>query len=523
MRVTALGHAGLGIETAHATVLVDPWFSPEGAFQVSWFQYPDNSHLLKPALFAPSAVVISHEHLDHFDPWFLARLPADVPTVIPRYPSPALRRKIASAGRRVVVELAPWEPFEVAPGTSVFFVSEPSPMNHDSAVVLRGDGHSLVDLNDARLFPVQLRAIRHALGGRVDAFAFQGAGASWYPMRYGYTPARAAELSRGKRLAKLAYVERSLRVLEPAVALPFAGPPCFLAPDLFELNREMEGGIFPDQGQVAAWLAGRGVANVAVLLPGDVWDTRERHRETDPTWEGFAYADRWTYLTAYASRRRSAIGRALARYPEPTGSLWEPFRDYFLRLLELSPYFNRKIGMRVGFEVTGPGGGCWAVDFRPGTEAVEAGSDRACGYVFRMASRWLPALLAGETLWEDFLLSLRFEARRDPDLYNDHLLGLLKFADAAALGAVEAFETSMASDERITVRDGDSVYRVGRHCPHAGSDLLETGEVLPGRILRCLAHHYEFDLETGRCLNGACPPLEVERVGPPRLPARGAA
>jgi UDP-MurNAc hydroxylase len=35
MRVTALGHAGLKVETSRATVLVDPWLSPEGAFQAS--------------------------------------------------------------------------------------------------------------------------------------------------------------------------------------------------------------------------------------------------------------------------------------------------------------------------------------------------------------------------------------------------------------------------------------------------------------------------------------------------------
>jgi UDP-MurNAc hydroxylase len=68
MRVTALGHAGLKVETRSAALLIDPWFSPEGALQGSWFQYPDNSHLIDPTLFQATAVVISHEHLDHVDP-----------------------------------------------------------------------------------------------------------------------------------------------------------------------------------------------------------------------------------------------------------------------------------------------------------------------------------------------------------------------------------------------------------------------------------------------------------------------
>ena len=47
MNITYLGHAGLKIETRRATVVIDPWLSPEGAFQASWFQYPDNHHLVK--------------------------------------------------------------------------------------------------------------------------------------------------------------------------------------------------------------------------------------------------------------------------------------------------------------------------------------------------------------------------------------------------------------------------------------------------------------------------------------------
>lgn len=509
MRITALGHAGLKVETAGATLLVDPWFSPEGAFQASWFQFPDNSHLLDdPSLRTPTAVVISHEHLDHVDPWFLSQVPASVPVIVPRYPSPVLKQKIASGGPRPIVEADPWQVVQVANGTSVFFVSEASPMNHDSAIVVQGDRQTLLNLNDARLFAVQLRSIRQRVGGTIDIFTFQGAGASWYPMCYRYPQVEEDRLAAQKRAAKLQYTAKCVEALEPSTAVPFAGPPAFLDPALFQHNRQMERGIFPDQAQVAAWLADRH-APCPVLLPGDAWDAQARSKDADPVWTGFSFDDRWTYLEAYASRRAAHLSSVLERYPKPTESLWEPFREYFRSLLDMSPYFNRKIGMRVGFDVTGAGGGRWAVDFRPGHEGVdpEAGS---CSYEYRFESRWLPSLLDGTVPWEDFFLSLRFSAKRDPDLYNDHLLGLLKFAERSALDDVETFERSLASDERITVNAEGRSYSVSRYCPHAGNDLQETGEVLPGGILRCLAHHYEFDLHTGRCVNGTTAPLDVE-------------
>jgi hypothetical protein len=43
----------------------------------------------------------------------------------------------------------------------------------------------------------------------------------------------------------------------------------------------------------------------------------------------------------------------------------------------------------------------------------------------------------GQAGREDLLLSLRFSARRNPDIYNDHPVGLLKHADRDALEAVE--------------------------------------------------------------------------------------
>jgi nitrite reductase/ring-hydroxylating ferredoxin subunit len=36
--------------------------------------------------------------------------------------------------------------------------------------------------------------------------------------------------------------------------------------------------------------------------------------------------------------------------------------------------------------------------------------------------------------------------------------------------------------------------------------------VLPGGILQCGAHHYDFDLTSGKCINSDCPPLSVEIV-----------
>jgi UDP-MurNAc hydroxylase len=324
---------------------------------------------------------------------------------------------------------------------SVFFEREASPMNHDAAIVVRAGDSALLDLNDARLFAVELREIRRRVGGRIDAFAFQGAGASWYPMCYGYEREEEHRLAARKRSAKLQYTAKCLDVLQPAVALPFAGPPAFLDRELFRHNAQQEDGVFPDQAQVADWLADRGHA-CQVLLPGDGWDTARRAREPDPVWAGFRFGDRWPYLEAYAERRSDRVAAVLARYPAPRESLWDRFHDYFTSLVDMSPYFDERIGMQVGFDVTGPGGGRWSVDFSERRVRPHP-VDGAPHVTYRLESRWLAPILDGAVPWEDFMLSMRFAARREPDRYNDHLLGLLKFAEPEALRAVETYERTL--------------------------------------------------------------------------------
>src|SRR3954468_14913262 len=128
MHITMLGHAGLRVDGRRSTILLDPWLSPYGAYQASWFQYPDNSHLLATDLWQPDAVVLSHEHLDHLDPWFLARLDPSIPVVAPRFPSSVVRRKVLASRDREVIEVEPGAWHEVGRDMQVKFVAERSPM-----------------------------------------------------------------------------------------------------------------------------------------------------------------------------------------------------------------------------------------------------------------------------------------------------------------------------------------------------------------------------------------------------------
>jgi nitrite reductase/ring-hydroxylating ferredoxin subunit len=518
--VTALGHAGLRIDAPGLRMLCDPWLSPGGTFLGSWFQFPDNSHLRRPDILDCDWVAISHEHLDHLDLPLLLRLPASVRLVIPHYPAPELRNRIAAAGlKNVVIELDAWQRLALNDrGDWVTVIPERSPMCHDAAILVHAAGHAIMHTNDARLSVAQVRRATDEVGRPIDLMGVQMSGASWHPICYEYPSDVVARLSADKRNGKFKAVARLLRAAPPRIAMPYAGPPCFLDPAVAHHNASIpEPGIFPDQSQAVAFLSERIPAQrCAALMPGDRIDVATGVVTPDPKWSDFSYDDVSSYLAAYADRRRGEIDELYLAYPDPPrgSGLSDRFVEHFTHLGELSDYFLRRIGMTVRFEVLGADGGTWDVRLGPDTVSVSLLPDEETPqYRLRVAARWLDPVLRGHMHWEDLLLSLRVSAWREPDVYNDYLVGLLKHANAEALSAVERFETSRDPEDTVVIEDRENRWEVSRYCPHAGEDLSE-GSIIHNGVLRCLGHNFDFDLATGQCLNARCDPLVARQLQP---------
>ncbi|MCW2847079.1 MAG: Rieske (2Fe-2S) domain protein [Marmoricola sp.] len=526
-RVTGLGHAGLRIDVPDTglRVLADPWFTRSGAFLGSWFPFPDNAHLDGPDLRDVDVVVVSHEHLDHLDLDLVGGLPAHVPVVVPRYPSTIIERRLRAAGHHNVVVLDPWERYPLGDaGDWLCVIPEQCPMSHDAAVLFSLAGRSVLHTNDARISLAQARRAVSEVGAPIDLMGLQMSGASWHPVCYEYDDEDRARISESKRLGKFAAVRRLVRGVRPRMVMPYAGPPVFLDDDLFEHSTGLHGpGIFPDQHEALGWLLERLPQQQGTyLLPGDAIELDGLEVTRDPEWADFSLTgpvvQRRAYLTAYAERRRPAIEAVWAAHPVPEdgSGLGEAFREHLESLATLSSYFLARIGMVLRFEVTGPAGGTW--DAHLGPERIRVDLDGGAGhadYRLRLESRWLAGVVSGHTRWEELLLSLRFSARREPDHYNDYLVGLLKHADLAALRAVERYEAARDPQDVTVVAVGAERRTVSRYCPHAGEDLAETAVVVDGPsgpVLRCLGHNFEFDLQTGECVNARCDPLVVGAV-----------
>jgi L-ascorbate metabolism protein UlaG (beta-lactamase superfamily)/nitrite reductase/ring-hydroxylating ferredoxin subunit len=515
IRITYLGHAGLRVDGVDLRLLMDPWLSERGAFQAAWHQFPSNAHLDRSALLDCDYVTVSHEHLDHMDLSVLTSLRAATTVLIPRYPSPNFRDRLMAAGVANVLEVPAWEKFQLnAGGDWLTFITEQSPMCHDAAVLVSAGGASLLHCNDARLTVGQARRAALECGGRLDVLAVQMASATWHPICYEYPAEQIQEISAAKRAGKFRAVSRLIRLVKPELAVPFAGPMCFLDPEISHHNRWLKPpGLFPDQNQAADFLSGRLPGQkVGLWLPGDAYDPLSGRYVADAHWHDFDFGDTDEYLDAYASARRQDIAAVRASYPEPGPDLRDAFVEHFRRLGEMSPYFLDRIDMTVRFELTGQVEGRWDVDLRPeGVRVDLRGRTRRPEYGFRLDGRWLAPVISGQIAWEDLLLSLRFSAWRDPDIYNDYMIGFLKHAEPQALQAIENYEQSRSNDAKIVIEAAGGRYEVARYCPHAGEDLAIGSSVRDG-VIRCLGHNLEFDLDTGACLNARCDPLVTRRL-----------
>src|SRR6201747_150140 len=97
MRITGCGHASVLIETAHGSVLTDPWVNP--AYFGSWFPFPDNSELDWDSIGQADYLFVSHLHRDHFDPEHLKRHISKKTTVLlPNYPTSELEDRLREIG-----------------------------------------------------------------------------------------------------------------------------------------------------------------------------------------------------------------------------------------------------------------------------------------------------------------------------------------------------------------------------------------------------------------------------------------
>ncbi|MGH9102907.1 MAG: Rieske 2Fe-2S domain-containing protein [Acidimicrobiales bacterium] len=510
MRITTIGHAGLLVEAGGARILCDPWFNP--AYLASWFPFPRNDGLDLDVLARPDYLYVSHLHRDHFDPAFLSEhVDPSTTILLPDYPLDLMEREMRRLGFRSFLRTKDGVP-EVLGDLTLTVVALGAPTDGpigDSALLVEDGSGRILNLNDAR--PTDLGPF--LAGGPIDVLFLQTSGAIWYPMVYDFPPEKMAALGARKREAGLERAERLVDLLDPAVTVSFAGPPCFLDDELFHLNdldRDPTN-TFPDQTVFLEHLAQRrGPGSGRLMVPGSVGELGVAGFEVShPCGDeevAAIFSGKERYLRAYQRDRHAVISAERAAWGHDGIDLVDGMSAWIEPLLAGAERLCSEIG---GSVVVDFGDVPLVVDFR--NRRVGRWSGEAWDHRFSFEREVGEHLLHDrvEDWVNDAFLSCRFRAsRRVP--HNDSVFSFFKCLSEERMGYLERWIAEQEANEETIALGG---WRVQRRCPHAKADLSRFG-VVAGDTLTCHLHGYRYDLASGQCLTNPRLRIEAEPIVP---------
>ena len=326
MQVTSVGHAGFRIETRAGSILCDPWVNP--AYFASWFPFPDNSGLDWDSLGDCDYLYVSHLHKDHFDAKLLTNhVNKDAVVLLPDYPVPDLKNALQMLGFHRFFETTDSVKHRI-PGPKgdldVMIIALRAPADGpigDSALVVSDGVTTAFNMNDAR--PVDLDVLTSQFG-HIDVHMLQYSGAIWYPMVYDM-PLRAKEaFGTQKRQRQMDRARQYIAQVGATWVIPSAGPPCFLDPDLRDLNDDHgdPANIFPDQAVFLEQMRAHGHDRGLLVMPGSTAEfsgaqlNSLNHPLPTEQVEAIFTSGKAAYIADYAARMQHVLAA------EKAG--WEP-------------------------------------------------------------------------------------------------------------------------------------------------------------------------------------------------------
>jgi UDP-MurNAc hydroxylase len=431
MRITYYGQACILTEAAGLKILTDPWLT-EGAYQGTWF----HTHVLADAGVTPQSfpkdidyLFLSHEHQDHLDVATLKHFPKNIPLLICRFTTPKFRNYLQGLGFTNIRELISGE--RLALENDVFVtIFATAEYTNDSAIFIEYDGVRMFNETDCKLAFGDLERL-----GRdgIDIGFYMFSGANWYPMVYDYPQDLMLDLVRRRRRTLLRSLVQRVKLTKPRFAVPSAGPCTILDPELFWLNDDQRG-IFIDPELAVRELQQANLPTQPLYMAAtDVWDSDTGFEPHAPA---FLRVPRREYLHAVAERLGPQIASARASEHAARPGLPSALVKHFDALVaEQSPSIRARVNAKLAFDVTGPHGGQWTVDFAgPGPHFVREGILPDWTYKIEVEDKLISPFVSGEEpFFEDLLLSLRIRCARRPDEYNEPLYHFLYEPDPEKL------------------------------------------------------------------------------------------
>jgi UDP-MurNAc hydroxylase len=408
MHITYLGHAAILLEAGGTRILMDPWLT-DPTYHGTWWHYPPLELGVRD-LPRIDYLYVSHEHPDHFDPPTLAQLDKSIHVVIAAYARKRFRDRIAALGFRRITELEYERDFACnGRGLSLRLIGPDRPWD-DSAILLRGDGTTVLNVNDCHLSETTLSR----LGGEhaIDLAFLTFTGASQYPGCFDFPLSSKIERALYSKHAHLAEFVHWARLLRTKRAVPAAGNHALLAEDQLFLNTPMYANTPADA--VDALRAGAPDIEGLQMNPGDTWTPEGGHVRLRPAPD---WSRRLEDLEALSRSVRARGAEYFASEAPAPPDLYERFRDYFNGQIGSDPAIAPSVSLCIWWTVTGAQGGDWTIDFRRQREWVSRAAPSDWNLHMTIPDTLVYKGVSGEGVWDDIVLSFRVRLARRPDRF----------------------------------------------------------------------------------------------------------
>jgi len=408
MHVTYLGHAAILVEAGGTRILMDPWLT-DPTYHGTWWHYPpleigvrDLPHI--------DYLYISHEHPDHFDPPTLAQLDKNVQVVIPNYKKKRFRDRIAAIGFRRIAELDYHSDFSCGDGALTVQLIAPDRAWDDSAILLRHNGTTVLNVNDCHLAEATLQRLGREQ--QIDLTFLTFTGASQYPGCFDFPISSKIERALYSKHSHLEEFVRWARLLGTRRAVPAAGNHALLAEDQLFLNTPMYANTPADAIEVLREQAPE--IEGLQMNPGDTWSPSAGHVRLRPAPD---WSRRMEAIEELSRTVRARGAEYFASEAPAPPELFELFRGYFNGRLERDPQAAAAVDYCVWWTVTGPHGGDWAIDFRRRADWVRRGAPDAWNLHITIPDTLVYKGVTEQGVWDDIVLSFRVRLARRPDRY----------------------------------------------------------------------------------------------------------
>jgi UDP-MurNAc hydroxylase len=260
MEFRILSHAAMWVRCGGTSVVIDPWLVGS-CYWRSWWNFPR-------AVFAPQdmaavdAVILSHLHWDHWHGPSLRKLFAGKPVLIPDEPGLRSGRDLHAIGFRDVRRLPHGKTVEL--GALRITLYQFGRYVNDAAIVVEGDGVTLLNANDAKIagWPLRHLLARH---GPID-FAFRSHSSANARVCWRLEGETGYEVD--DRTHYLRSFVQFMDAVRPRHAVPFASNHCHLHDDVFAFNNAIATPL--ELRAHVQTLSPRPWA-LTVMLPGSHW------------------------------------------------------------------------------------------------------------------------------------------------------------------------------------------------------------------------------------------------------------